>query len=398
MAHVLHLWDVYLPTLFDKTHPYCLEKSQGNSWLVTARWVDNGAQLPANVTVMSKQSTTETATPTFFQRARSALQRKFFWRRFNLFCEERCAATSPDLIHIHFGTTGARLLPFLRRTSLPVIVSFYGMDASEVLKSPKMRRQYQELFERVQGILVLCEAVKQRFVSLGCDPEKIKIWNLPAGVEDYPYEPRKTDPLVPRFFIAARFVEKKGYPFLLEAYDRILVSGRRATLTMMGYGPLKPNLDSLQEKYRKAGDGDVVRLIDTELRPDFSTIFREELSRHDIFVLPSTTAANGDDEGGPALTLVCAQAAGLPVICTPFPGSELSVRNGESGLICETDNSRSLEEKMRYLMDHPELWNSLGKKGSELVRAEFSYHGQLDKLWNYYLAVVAKPKDFSLAT
>src|SRR5439155_20199831 len=139
--------------------------------------------------------------------------------------------------------------------------------------------------------------------------------------------------------VAARFVEKKGHSYLFEAFDRLVRDGLDASLTMVGYGPDK---EQIAMNVRRRGLSERVAIIDTQLAPNFVDIFRRALETHDIFVLPSTTSAAGDDEGGPALTMVCAQAAGLPVISTPFAGAERSVLEGVTGLFCRQDDAASL--------------------------------------------------------
>jgi colanic acid/amylovoran biosynthesis glycosyltransferase len=155
---------------------------------------------------------------------------------------------------------------------------------------------------------------------------------------------------------------------------------------MMGYGPLKERFEA---EVRRRGLQGSVTIVDTAQKSDFAAVYGEALKQHDIFVLPSTTASDGDDEGGPALTLVYAQAAGVPVICTPFPGSEISVKNEWSGLFCRENDAESLAERMIHLMDHPELWNRLGKQGSDAAHGQFSEKGQTAKLLDLYASLLA---------
>jgi colanic acid/amylovoran biosynthesis glycosyltransferase len=105
-------------------------------------------------------------------------------------------------------------------------------------------------------------------------------------------------------------------------------------------------------------------------------------------VLPSTTGVNGDDEGGPALTMVCAQGAGLPAIATPFAGVERSLIDGVTGLLCRQDDAASLAERMRWLAERRDDWATMGRAASEHVRAHFSLDGQMAALLGIYRDVI----------
>jgi colanic acid/amylovoran biosynthesis glycosyltransferase len=319
------------------------------------------------------------------RRAWSRLAQPLVWSRFNHFCAERLVRGQAAIAHAHFGTTAARVLPALERVRIPLAVLFYGVDASAALRSPAYAESYALMYRRADRLIVLCEAVRTRLIDRGCDSSKIVIWNLPAGIEKYPYQPRRSG-AVTRFIISARFVEKKGHEYLIPAFERLLATGRKATLTMMGYGPLKGRFEA---EVRRRRLQDSVTVVDTAQKGDFAVAYGEALKRHDIFVLPSTTASNGDDEGGPALTLVCAQAAGLPVICTPFPGSEITVKNEWSGLLCRENDAESLAERMIHLTDHPELWDRLGKHGSDAAHEQFSEKGQTAKLLDLYTSLLS---------
>lgn len=404
---VIHVWDAYAPSLFDQTHPYLLAHAEHASMLLAANLIENESTVLPHTFYLATRAVDDDILPPAWVRARRRLRREFaealrrlarssaatsIWSTvpltlslFNRFCLAHAREFHGDLVHAHFGTTGVMALPFIRATGLPAIVTFYGVDGSASLRIARWRENFQEMFTRMSRVLVLCNAVRDRLMAIGCPAEKLLVWNLPAGVEQYPYRPRSTDGTDVRFLIAARFVEKKGHRYLVEAFETIVRAGVDARLTMIGYGPFKP---AIEEAIRKAGLTGRVTIIDTQLASSFSDVYRDALDAHDIFVLPSTTGVNGDDEGGPALTMVCAQAAGLPAICTPFPGSERSVVDGVSGLVCRQDDAGSLAERMRWLAEHRDAWNAIGKAGSDVVRANFSLDGQMAVLLGIYRTVI----------
>ena len=405
---VIHVWDAYAPSLFDQIHPYLLEHPTHASLLLAANLIENQGTVLPNTFFLNTRSSSEDIQPPLWIRLKRRLRREFaeavrriarssgatsIWSTapltlslFNRFCLAHARGFNGDLVHSHFGTTGVMALPFIRATGLPSVVTFYGVDGSASLRIPRWRENYAEMFAQVSRVLVLCDAVRDRLVAIGCPSQKLLVWNLPAGIEQYPYRARECAADRPvRFIIAARFVEKKGHKYLVEALETIVRAGLDARLTMIGYGPFRP---AIEQDVARRGLTDRVTIVDTQLASSFSEVYRRALDEHDIFVLPSTTGVNGDDEGGPALTMICAQAAGLPAISTPFAGAERSMIDGVTGLLCQQDDAASLADRMLWLATHRAEWNAIGQRGSDHVREHFSLNGQMAALLDLYRTIL----------
>lgn len=380
MSNIVHIWKEFFPGQFIEPHRYLLEQPEWRSRVIAAEGINTETSDMPGLSCFTTWSLERWRTPTQWGRAVARLTQPLFWNRYNRFCSEHLKQFRPDIIHAHFGTTAVRVLPALEARLEPLIVTFYGVDASAALQDPRWAEGFRRLFRRSTRVIGLCESVRQRLIEAGCPSEKVRVWNLPAGIEQYPFSPRRPGKTT-RFLMAARFIEKKGHPYLLTAFKALLERGREATLTLMGYGSQRP---ALERQVGSMGLSSRVLVVDTEARRDFPKVYRPALENHDIFVLPSTTAANGDDEGGPALTMVCAQAAGLPVVCTPFPGSEITLVDGVTGLYCAQDDANSLRQKLECLIDQPERWTAMGRAGSDLVAREFSEAGQVEKLLGIY--------------
>jgi glycosyltransferase involved in cell wall biosynthesis len=83
-----------------------------------------------------------------------------------------------------------------------------------------------------------------------------------------------------------------------------------------------------------------------------------------------------------------AQAAGLPVVCTPFAGSERSVLDGQTGLFCKPDDPDSLAQTIARLIPSHDLWHVLGKAGSQYVRERFDKDRQVDVIAELYRSLL----------
>ncbi len=298
----------------------------------------------------------------------------------NRFYKRKLKSMDASLMHAHSGMSGYKLSRQRKESGIPLVVTFYGNDVSYCLKERRWLKRYTELFKSGDIFIVLCNEARERLIRHGCSADKIKLWNIGLDLDNYSYRQRNnTGPV--KFLIVARFVEAKGYTVLLKAFAGLLKARSDVELTMAGYGILKNQFVNLAHKL---GIQDKISVIDTTGRADFYSFLKELLYSHDIFVLPSTVSSSGEDEGGPALTMVYAQSSGLPVISTPFPGAEITVMDGKTGLFCEQDNHKSLRDKMEHLVDNKSLRLEMGLSGSALAGQEFSLLPQLNKLNDIY--------------
>jgi colanic acid/amylovoran biosynthesis glycosyltransferase len=279
-----------------------------------------------------------------------------------------------DAIHCQFGPSGV-MASQLRRAGVvegPISVAFYGYD---ITREPRLRGPglYRELFEDASVILPNSECLAGLLREAGAPPEKVVVHRLGIEVARFTEVDRSSrDPQAPwRAIAVGRFVEKKGFEFLIRA---VAAAGDRAgplEVTLIGDGPLRPGLERLASDL---GVTDRVRFI--------GWLFREGMPQAmadaDCMVAPSVTAADGDMEGLP-LVIVEAMATGLPVIGTRHSGIPEAVLDGQNGVIVEerdvegladaivamADSSRRIRfgRRSRELacerFDHPELINML---------------------------------------
>jgi len=283
----------------------------------------------------------------------------------------------PDILLCHFGQTGARFIKKAKKNKLPFVVIFYGHDISAALRSRRWRFNYRQFKNLTGTIIVLCVEAKQRLVQFGCRPESIVIWNLPLrfdfSIRDQPEIFNSPLQLV----TAGRFVEKKGYPTLFAVIKKLRVEGINVILHAFGYGADFERIETM------AREADVIECINWHrnlIGQDFKEKYITTLRNADLFLLASEIASNGDDEGGPALTLVIAQALGIPVVTTAFPGHEVTVVDGVTGFICEEPIVDNMVDHVRRLCDEFVFFQNVGKAGAIKAREEFDENKQTKTL------------------
>lgn len=154
-----------------------------------------------------------------------------------------------------------------------------------------------------------------------------------------------------------RLAEKKGVTYLIEAMKSV-----DAKLVIVGNGPLEMKL-----KEQAAQQNDKIIFLGAKTHEELKVLYASA----DIFVAPSVTAKNGDQEGF-GLVLLEAMASGLPVIASKSGGITDIITDGENGLLVEEKNPLDLAEKLNRLLNDKGLYNKI--KGESLnTAARYDY-------------------------
>lgn len=280
----------------------------------------------------------------------------------------------PDIVICNFGQIGIEFVKFCKRNKIPLVVIFYGHDISAAIKSKRWQRKYRVYREITGTLIVLCEEARKRLINLGCEPEDIVIWNLPIVFDFAQATKIQTGKI--QLITAGRFIEKKGYPILFEVLSKVKSKNLNFQIDIFGYGSNFPEVQELANSYDlednitwKVGLGGSA----------FKIEFYKALDSADLFLLCAVAASDGDDEGGPSLSLVMAQAKGVPVITTNFPGHEISITHRESGFICNDDISVEMSDYILNYVDKYVEYREIGRAGAEKARKEFDFADQVNK-------------------
>ncbi|MFH1539863.1 MAG: glycosyltransferase, partial [bacterium] len=118
--------------------------------------------------------------PALVRKANAAWQRWFGYSPWYLGALRREGA---GVIHAHYGPVGCSVLRVKEKLRLPLMTSFYGQDASALLRDPRYEREYRRLFARCEMISVLSEDMKSRMIDAGCPPERIAIHHLAVDTD-----------------------------------------------------------------------------------------------------------------------------------------------------------------------------------------------------------------------
>jgi glycosyltransferase involved in cell wall biosynthesis len=141
-----------------------------------------------------------------------------------------------------------------------------------------------------------------------------------------------------------------GLPILVDAFAELYAENPRMRMIVVGDGPWGAQLE---ERVSARGLTAVTRLTGAVAPQEIPAL----LAAMDAAVAPYS--ARPDFYFSP-LKVLEYMAAGLPVVASRIGQIEELIADGETGLLCEPDNPRSLADRLRLLRGSPTLRMTLG--------------------------------------
>jgi len=268
-----------------------------------------------------------------------------------------------DVLHVQMGHTARSFLFAREAVRAPLVVTYRGFDFSAY---PRVHGSdcYQAVFEVADAVTYNCEHARGRLLELGCPDSRLSKYTSALDVDEFAFRERTLEPGTPlRLVTVARLTEKKGIDIALRAVASVRRRGTSLHYDIVGDGPLRERLESeiddlgLSEAVRLHGEQD-------------GAYVRDLLDRAHVFLLASVTAENGDQEGTP-VSLMEAQACGLPVLSTLHSGIPEVVADGESGLLVPEGDADALAEGLAELLVRSSEWPEMGRRGREHVARNY---------------------------
>ena len=289
----------------------------------------------------------------------------------------------PDVLHAHFGTTGAVLSPLAERLGVPMVVSFHGKDAFVRPQTPRYREPYVRMFERVDAVTVVSRLMAAHLEGLGVAPEKIHLVRVGKRVEAYPYRPPREGP-VREWVSVGRLAEKKGHRDALGAFADLVRDRPDQRLRIVGDGELRVELEDLAERLGLGAHVEFLGSIPHEA-------VKEAMAAADAFVLCSRTAADGDREGVPTV-LMEAQLLGLPCVSTTHSGIPEVIPDENRWLLSPEGDVAGIAAAMRRLVEADAGMRArTAGVGRRKVEREFNLETETGKLVALYGALTQGP-------
>ena len=294
-----------------------------------------------------------------------------------------------DVLHAHFGPV-ANEFRFARAVwKTPLVVTFHGYDFSVV---PRLHGSdvYSRLFRDADAVMGISEYAIQKLRQIGCPAQKLSVLHTGVCLAKVPFRARRLQAGEPvRILTVGRLVEKKGLEYALRAVATVRCKHPSIRYEIIGEGPLRPALESL------IGQLDLGSVVTLRGAMKAEMVHRTFAESH-LYILASVTAADGDQEGIP-VSLMEAQACGLPVLSTRHSGIPELVADGGSGFLVDERNADELADRLLYLIENPRQWPAMGERGRKIIEAQFDIDALNRDLLRLYDGAISRFRSSSPA-
>lgn len=267
---------------------------------------------------------------------------------------------NPDILHAHFGPTGAELRGH-RTPDRPLVTTFYGVDTSMNPKQDEsLKQEYKRLFETGDLFLVEGPSMQEKLRRLGCPEHKIGIQRIGIETDDItPQYPTTRDPW--QILMVGRFVEKKGMRDGIQAFSFAFSDVDDAELRIVGGEArdiTQADLEQLAADHGVADQVTFTGFLEYEA-------YLQEVRECTLLLAPSKTAASGDSEGGAPTVLLEAQASGKPVVATTHADIPYVVEEDVAGKLATPGDTEGLSTALQWFRDHPQQLGQMGRAARE---------------------------------
>lgn len=248
--------------------------------------------------------------------------------------------------------------------NLDVLYKRLVLDKKAFKQRVKGLNQQKAIFNFPDAYVNYIEEGYKIFGSYGVPRKKIFItynspdtdfyFSIKSKIENEP-------PIFPvnkfRIIHLSRLVEWKRVDMLVEAVAHLKKEFPEIELIVVGDGPEKENLI---RQAKDIGVQDSIKFMGGVYDPE---LFGRYIMASSVYVLAGM--------GG--LSINDAMIFGLPVICSVCDGTEkYLVRDGYNGFFFKDGDQQDLEDKIRYVLNNPELCKQMGENSVKIIKNEIN--------------------------
>lgn len=292
------------------------------------------------------------------------------------------------LIHSHFGQNGYASINVATKLCVPHITTFHGLDISIDNVNPrqhgKLLSRFHKNFAHLKNngdlFIAVSDFIRRKLLDKGFPEEKV-ITNY-IGIDTCFFKPQQKSVRSNTIVCVARHVEYKGLSYLIQAMAKINNSHPEWQLVLIGDGALTNKLKNLAN----------IINANIEFRGRLSTEeIKEELSKAKIYCQPSIRLDNGHEEAL-ALTIVEAQAMGVPAVVFNSGGMPEAIAPGVSGFVVEEKDINGLANKILSLIEDEQKWDEFSQAAIVHANENHCFEKQINKLEIIYKNLIEKRK------
>lgn len=253
-----------------------------------------------------------------------------------------------------------------KSTSDPWYVRLRGIDGLRQRLDPMLRSTYAN----ADCVLGVAKYVEEKIPA--CFNGRFEVFSE-WGFDDVHHVDRNAQSSEPiKFLAVGRLIPTKGVRELIEAFAKV-ARDLKATLTIVGTGPLKGEIESYVKQTQLENSVQLVGWVEPS---EVARFYAES----DVFILPSYRESSGG-------VFLEAMTWGLPVICIDYGGPGYNVP-AEAGIKVSADSREQIISDLGAAMasmasDRPAALQ-MGLLGRKHIESEFLWNVKIERLLSIY--------------
>lgn len=299
-------------------------------------------------------------------------------------CASRVARqVRATIVHAHWVVPGG-MIAALVDGAVPHVISLHGSDLYVAERYGFARRAARFAFHRAAWVTACSDDLRQRAHRIGADPRRTS--TIAYGVDAQRFRPdverrasyRRRLGLPDDAIVvlgAGRFVPKKGFEHLIDAFGLAPLASNQTTLVLAGSGDLDRELRTRAERVAPSR----VRFIGLVSQDDLAG----HLAAADIAVVPSIRDEAGNVDGLPNVVME-ALASATPLVATPAGGIASVVEDHRTGLLVAERSPAELAAAIARLAGDASLRARIGSAARQDVVERHSWSGVATRFEEVY--------------
>lgn len=280
-------------------------------------------------------------------------------------------------LHAHFASDAATVAMLASKLSdIPFSMTAHAKDIYHTYSDPELDRAFLASKLRSAQFTVTVSDYNRRYLRRLVDSQT-PVHRLYNGIDlqklGFHEGPREANLMV----AVGRMVEKKGFPYLLDACSRLAAKEAPWNLVLIGDGPERT---SLQQQATDLNLDDRIFFAGAMTQLEVLNWLR----RASLFVLPCIIGKSGDRDGLPTVILE-SMAVGTPVISTRVAGIPEMIDHGQSGWLVAPENSEQLATAMHDALSlSSKQRRFIARSARRRMESDFDLHTNVQTLNGHF--------------
>jgi phosphatidylinositol alpha-1,6-mannosyltransferase len=252
---------------------------------------------------------------------------------------------------------------------IPYTCYVHGEDVETALTSRELKFLTAQVMRYAERIVANSQNSKKILTEKWAMPDH-KVTVMTPGVDIAKFCPDPSSPPPERWagkkviLTVGRLQKRKGQDMMIRALPELVQMFPNIHYCVVGDGEERTNLEKLAAQLKVAEYVEFAGEIDDQ---EMIACYRH----CELFALPNRRVGN-DDEGF-GMVLLEAQAAGKPVLAGNSGGTSETLIDGQTGVVSDCTNPKSIVATLQKLFSEPALMASMGEKGRAHTQKNFSW-------------------------